>query len=107
MVSPEAVYAALAECYDPCCAERGISVVDMGLVEDVRVEAWKESPRRRAACTSSQSETILHLFEEGSGYLDCQLDLPTPPGPVMVVSRFSVTRPRKASTSPVRPTNLV
>jgi metal-sulfur cluster biosynthetic enzyme len=29
---------ALREVYDPCCADRGISIVDMGLVEDVRVE---------------------------------------------------------------------
>jgi metal-sulfur cluster biosynthetic enzyme len=28
---------ALREVYDPCCAERGISIVDMGLIEDVRV----------------------------------------------------------------------
>lgn len=38
MVSREAVYEVLAECYDPCCAERGISVVDMGLIEDVTVD---------------------------------------------------------------------
>jgi metal-sulfur cluster biosynthetic enzyme len=37
MVSREAVYDVLEECYDPCCAERGISVVDMGLIEDVTV----------------------------------------------------------------------
>jgi metal-sulfur cluster biosynthetic enzyme len=29
---------ALAEVYDPCCREKGISVVDMGLVRSVRVE---------------------------------------------------------------------
>ena len=29
---------ALRDVYDPCCADRGISVVDMGLVEDVHVE---------------------------------------------------------------------
>lgn len=29
---------ALREVYDPCCADRGISVVDMGLIEDVRLE---------------------------------------------------------------------
>jgi metal-sulfur cluster biosynthetic enzyme len=29
---------ALREVHDPCCAERGISIVDMGLVEDVRVD---------------------------------------------------------------------
>jgi metal-sulfur cluster biosynthetic enzyme len=29
---------ALAEVYDPCCRDKGISVVDMGLVRSVRVE---------------------------------------------------------------------
>jgi metal-sulfur cluster biosynthetic enzyme len=28
---------ALGEVYDPCCADRGISIVDMGVVEDVRL----------------------------------------------------------------------
>ncbi len=32
-----AVLEALKEVYDPCCADRGISIVDMGVVEDVRV----------------------------------------------------------------------
>ena len=32
-----AVLEALTEVYDPCCADRGISIVDMGVVEDVRV----------------------------------------------------------------------
>ena len=29
---------ALREVYDPCCSDRGISIVDMGVVEDVRVD---------------------------------------------------------------------
>jgi metal-sulfur cluster biosynthetic enzyme len=29
---------ALREVHDPCCADRGISIVDMGVVEDVRVD---------------------------------------------------------------------
>jgi metal-sulfur cluster biosynthetic enzyme len=29
---------ALREVYDPCCADRGISIVDMGVVEDVRLD---------------------------------------------------------------------
>ena len=29
---------ALGDMYDPCCAERGLSVVDMGLVEDVHID---------------------------------------------------------------------
>jgi metal-sulfur cluster biosynthetic enzyme len=37
-VSAERVLAALRDVYDPCCADRGISIVDMGVVEDVRVD---------------------------------------------------------------------
>jgi metal-sulfur cluster biosynthetic enzyme len=36
-VSAESVLDALGDVYDPCCADRGISIVDMGVVEDVRV----------------------------------------------------------------------
>ena len=32
------ITAALREVYDPCCADRGISIVDMGVVEEVRVD---------------------------------------------------------------------
>jgi metal-sulfur cluster biosynthetic enzyme len=37
MTEPSALIDALREVYDPCCADRGISIVDMGVVEDVRV----------------------------------------------------------------------
>ena len=33
-----ALMAALDDVYDPCCADRGLSIVDMGVVEDVRVD---------------------------------------------------------------------
>jgi metal-sulfur cluster biosynthetic enzyme len=33
-----AVIDALRDVHDPCCADRGISIVDMGVVEDVHVE---------------------------------------------------------------------
>ena len=36
-VSSDEVREALGKVYDPCCADRGISIVDMGVVEDVRV----------------------------------------------------------------------
>lgn len=36
-ISADEVRAALRDVYDPCCADRGISIVDMGVVEDVRV----------------------------------------------------------------------
>ena len=35
-ISEEHIVDALREVYDPCCADRGISIVDMGVVEDVR-----------------------------------------------------------------------
>ena len=34
----EVLMDALRDVYDPCCADRGISIVDMGVVEDVRVD---------------------------------------------------------------------
>lgn len=37
-VTKDNVMMALRNCYDPCCADRGISVVDMGLVEEIRIE---------------------------------------------------------------------
>jgi metal-sulfur cluster biosynthetic enzyme len=38
-ISPdrEAVIRALDKCYDPCCRDRRISVVDMGLIESVEI----------------------------------------------------------------------
>jgi metal-sulfur cluster biosynthetic enzyme len=36
-LSADSVRDALRDVYDPCCADRGISIVDMGVVEDVRV----------------------------------------------------------------------
>ncbi len=34
---PEGVLDALGEVYDPCCREKGISIVDMGLIHSVTV----------------------------------------------------------------------
>jgi metal-sulfur cluster biosynthetic enzyme len=34
----EAVIRALDECYDPCCRERRISVVDMGLIQSIDIQ---------------------------------------------------------------------
>ena len=38
-LSREAVIRALDNCYDPCCQERKISVVDMGLIESIDIDA--------------------------------------------------------------------
>ena len=37
--SPEAILESLHQVVDPCCRERGISIVDMGLINDVQVSA--------------------------------------------------------------------
>ena len=39
--SREAVIGALDNCYDPCCRDRRISVVDMGLIESIEIENRK------------------------------------------------------------------
>lgn len=36
-VEREAVVRALDNCYDPCCSDRRISVVDMGLIESIEI----------------------------------------------------------------------
>ena len=38
MVTKDEIMTALRDCYDPCCRDRRISVVDMGLIEGVRVK---------------------------------------------------------------------
>ena len=40
-VERERVLAVLGTCYDACCHEREISVVDMGLIEEVRVSGGR------------------------------------------------------------------
>lgn len=37
-VTVEDVWKSLKTVYDPCCADRGISVVDMGVAEDVTID---------------------------------------------------------------------
>ena len=38
--SREAVSQVLDECYDPCCRDRKISVIDMGLIEAIEIRDW-------------------------------------------------------------------
>ena len=38
MVERDEVMDALREVYDPCCEDRGISIVDMGLIEDIQID---------------------------------------------------------------------
>lgn len=57
----EAVIRALDNCYDPCCQERGISVVDMGLVESIEVR--NDSVRVALVLTSGWCPFAARLLE--------------------------------------------
>ena len=68
--SREAVIRALDECYDPCCRERKISVVDMGLIETIRIRGRKV--RIEMVLTSGWcpfASRLLEMIEEKVGDL--------------------------------------
>ena len=56
------VFAALRRCYDPCCREKGISVVDMGLVESVQVVDG--NVRIEMVLTSGWCPFAMHLLTD-------------------------------------------
>jgi metal-sulfur cluster biosynthetic enzyme len=56
------VYGALRQCFDPCCREKGISVVDMGLIEAVAVDG--ASVRIDMVLTSGWCPFAMHLLTD-------------------------------------------
>jgi metal-sulfur cluster biosynthetic enzyme len=68
--SQEAVIRALDECYDPCCEDRKISVVDMGLIESIRIKG--REVRIEMVLTSGWcpfAARLLEMIEEKIGGL--------------------------------------
>jgi metal-sulfur cluster biosynthetic enzyme len=66
----EAVIQALDNCYDPCCQERRISVVDMGLIESIQIENGRV--RIEMVLTSGWcpfASRLLEMIEEEVGGL--------------------------------------
>lgn len=61
-MTEDRIVAALREVHDPCCRERGISVVDMGLLEDVRLDAGRA--RIEIVLTSGWCPFQLDLLRE-------------------------------------------
>jgi metal-sulfur cluster biosynthetic enzyme len=57
----EAVIQALDECYDPCCEERRISVVDMGLIESIEIR--EAAVRVEMLLTSGWCPFVARLLE--------------------------------------------
>jgi metal-sulfur cluster biosynthetic enzyme len=58
----DAIVEALRGVHDPCCAERGISVVDMGLVRDVAVD--EDAARVELILTSGWCPFVLDLVSQ-------------------------------------------
>ena len=56
------VYGALRQCFDPCCREKGISVVDMGLIEAVAVDG--ANVRIDMVLTSGWCPFAMHLLTD-------------------------------------------
>jgi metal-sulfur cluster biosynthetic enzyme len=56
------VFGALRQCFDPCCREKSISVVDMGLIETVAVEGG--SVRIDMVLTSGWCPFAMHLLTD-------------------------------------------
>ena len=69
--SREAVIRALDNCYDPCCQERKISVVDMGLIESIDIDARRV--RIEMVLTTGWcpfASRLLEMVEEEVGALE-------------------------------------
>lgn len=58
----ERILHALRSVYDPCCREQGISIVDMGLIRDIRVDG--EAARVELVLTSGWCPFAVRLLAE-------------------------------------------
>jgi metal-sulfur cluster biosynthetic enzyme len=70
-VGREAVVSALDRCFDPCCQERRISVVDMGLIESI--EILDNNVKVEMVLTTGWcpfASRLLEMVEEEVGVLD-------------------------------------
>ena len=62
-VSPEQVLEVLETCYDPCCKERSVSVVELGLIQDVKVAENGHDVRIELLLTSGWCPFSTHLLQ--------------------------------------------
>jgi metal-sulfur cluster biosynthetic enzyme len=62
-VTPEQVLEVLQTCYDPCCKERGVSVVELGLIQDVKVAENGHDVRVELLLTSGWCPFSTHLLQ--------------------------------------------
>lgn len=81
-VTPEQVLDVLQTCYDPCCKERSVSVVELGLIQDVKVAENGHDVHVELLLTSGWCPFSAHLLEmidqtlqgiEGIGEVDTEI----------------------------------
>jgi len=94
------VFGALRQCFDPCCREKGISVVDMGLIEGVEVAGG--DVRIDMVLTSGWCPFAMHLLtdmEQQVAALDgvASVDVNIVWGPAWTPERLSPEARRKLS----------
>ena len=81
-VSSEQVLEVLETCYDPCCKERGVSIVELGLIQGVKVAENGQDVQVQLLLTSGWCPFSAHLLEmidkslhsiEGIGEVDTEI----------------------------------
>ena len=81
-VTPEQVFEVLQTCYDPCCKERAVSIVELGLIQDVKVAENGHDVRVELLLTSGWCPFSTHLLQmidqnvraiEGVGEVDTEI----------------------------------
>ena len=80
--SPEQVLEALETCYDPCCKERGVNIVELGLIRGVKVAENGQDVQVELLLTSGWCPFSANLLEmidqslhgiEGVGEVDTEI----------------------------------
>ncbi len=81
-VSPDQVLEVLETCYDPCCKERSVSIVELGLIQGVEVAENGHDVRIELLLTSGWCPFSTHLLQmidqevgaiEGVGEVDTEI----------------------------------
>ncbi len=62
-ITPEQVLEVLQSCYDPCCKERSVSVVELGLIQGVKVAENGHDVRIELLLTSGWCPFSTHLLQ--------------------------------------------
>lgn len=81
-ITPEQVFEVLETCYDPCCKERAVSIVELGLIQGVQVAENGHDVRVELLLTSGWCPFSTHLLQmidqnvraiEGVGEVDTEI----------------------------------